>query len=293
MASFDIHSAFEFIKKETAETKVKEQNRAKDLLFEPIRIKTGSQSQDSLFNDLCEILSESSSLLNLTPVQNDIFHSDSGTAFVPMGIKKALLSIKSRFVVRPGNFQDLQNFVKYAYQNKIQYTLRGAGTWPFGGSIPMNNDVILDISYLDFFNLHRVTRHLTVAAGVIFANARQFLRDQGFSLRQDITNPHSGTICGWIATGGIGIGAYKYGHVKNSVEALLVLTPQGEWLILNSEDEEFDSFFGSEGQIGIIAGAILKINQLSYVTKPYAYSFEQPDAIFDFISLRLNGQEVW
>ena len=62
MSPFDIQSAFEQIKNETAEIRVKEQRKAKGLLFESMGIKSGLQSQDTLDRELQEILSESSSL---------------------------------------------------------------------------------------------------------------------------------------------------------------------------------------------------------------------------------------
>src|SRR4030042_828098 len=114
---------------------------------------------------------------------------------------------------------------------------------------------------------------------------RKFLRDHGYGLLQDITNPHSGTICGWIATGGLGIGAFKDGHVKNSGLAIRMLRPNGEWQTVLPTDEMFATIFGSEGQIGIIAGAVLKVQKQTYVSKPYAFSFENSEAVNHFVQL--------
>ncbi|RMD96389.1 MAG: FAD-binding oxidoreductase, partial [Calditrichaeota bacterium] len=164
-----------------------------------------------------------------------------------------------------------------------RYTLRGAGTWPFGGAIPLNREVILDLSYLDFFRLDADRAELTVGPGVIFAKVRKALREKGFALRQEITNPHSGTICGWIATGGLGLGAYKYGPVRNSVQALLLLLPDGEWKTIYPGDALFDQVMGSEGQVGIIAGAILRVKPLTFVSKPYAFSFSEIAAVQQFL----------
>lgn len=114
---------------------------------------------------------------------------------------------------------------------------------------------------------------------------RRYLRDNGFALRQQITNPNSGTICGWVVTGGLGIGAYKYGHVRNSVEAIFMLKPDGQWATLTPEDPLFEQVFDSEGQIGVVVGVSLKVKPQTYKSKPYAFSFTNPNHVRDFLKL--------
>ncbi|MEJ2535890.1 MAG: FAD-binding protein [Calditrichia bacterium] len=283
-----IQDAFDFLEKENAEKRVRSQQKSIDLLMEKYRTEHDPdelRTRDKLYIELKNVLSESSVLFHLNTAQKEVYHADSGTAFIPAGLKKILLNINERFVVRPGSITDLQKFVRFAYQKRIKYTIRGAGTWPFGGSIPLNQDIILDLSNLDFFKLDTLKHQLTVGPGVIFANMRTHLRDHGFGLLQDITNTNSGTICGWVVTGGLGIGAYKYGHVKNSVQAIFLIFPNGDSKIVTPEDELFDDIFGSEGQLGIVAGVVFKVKPLSYVSKPYAFSFKEAESVNKFIDL--------
>ncbi len=288
MLASDIEAKFFFLHKSTAVKRVKAQNESVNLLLE--RYRKGQKSANLLIGDqiylkLREQLSSATMIFALSAGQTSIYHNDSGTAFVPKVFKRLLLNIKERFVVRPGTLEDLQKFVQFAYQNKINYTIRGAGTWPFGGSVPLNQDVILDLSYLDFYNLDLESKQLTVGPGVIFADIRKYLQEKGFSLLQDITNPNSGTICGWIVCGGLGIGAYKYGHVRNSVKAIYLLRPNGEFQILTPDHELFDKVFGSEGQFGIVAGVIIQVRVQTYVSKPYAFSFPDTNSILQFLRL--------
>ncbi len=238
---------FDFLFKQTAQKKVQAQWNALELLFEKFKNSPEGAREleaDTLYQKLRMELSPVTVIFPLSAVQKEIFYNDSGTAFIPAVIKKLLLKIKARFVVRPGSLEDLQKFVKFCHRGKIHYVLRGAGTWPFGGAVPVNQEIILDLSYLDFYELQSKERRLIVAPGVLFADMRKYLKERGFGLRQDITNPHSGTICGWVATGGLGLGIYKYGHVKESVEALLLLTPEGGWRVLTPEQEEFHLILG-------------------------------------------------
>jgi glutamate synthase domain-containing protein 2/FAD/FMN-containing dehydrogenase/ferredoxin len=299
MITSDIEKKFQFLHQNSALRKIKAQKKAVELLLENFKEAGESNStikHDSLYGELLSILSEATTIFSLNDVQKEIYHADSGTAFVPQGLKKALLDIRERFVVRPGTLEDLQRFVQYAFEKNINYTIRGAGTWPFGGSIPLNQDIVLDLSHLDFFDLDSEKELLTVGPGVIFADIREYLRNNSFALLQDITNPNSGTICGWIVTGGLGIGAYKYGHVSNSVAAIYLLLPDGELQIINPENELFEKIFGSEGQIGIVTGIVLKIRSLSYISKPYAFSFPDSDTVVKFLNLleewKLNPSSI-
>ncbi|NOX37835.1 MAG: FAD-binding protein [Calditrichaeota bacterium] len=287
MSNSAISSYFDPLFQQSAAHRVRAQHQALDLLFEKFpELKDGQGlERDPVYTELRGLLSDASVLFSLSDVQQRIYHNDSGTAFIPEFFKKVLLTIRARFVVRPGTLEDLRQFVRYAGQHRLHYTIRGAGTWPFGGAVPMNHEVILDLSHLDFYHLHAAENLLTVGPGVIFADMRKYLRQKGFTLRQDITNPHSGTICGWVATGGLGLGAYKYGHVRQSVEAILLLNPQGEWISVHPGHEAFDQLFSSEGQLGIIAGITLRVQPLTYVSKPFAFSFPNAQSVQRFVEL--------
>ncbi|NUM34342.1 MAG: FAD-binding oxidoreductase, partial [Candidatus Brocadiae bacterium] len=285
MALNFLHDAMDFLKNSSCQYPMSRQKKSTDLLLEPWNIKESSEKieKDIHYQSLRKIVSSDTPIFSISPLQENIYHSDSGTAFVPGLIKGMFLHLKARFVVQPLNLQELRDVVKYAWDNHLKYTVRGTGTWPFGGCIPMNQDMLIDLGYLNFYNLYSEEKALAVGPGVIFKDMRPFLRDQGFSLETDITNPGSGTICGWIATGGIGIGVYKYGHIRNSVKSVLFLTPDGNWHTLTPEDALFDQIFGSEGQLGIVAGAVVSVKPLIYVSKTYAFSFPNIKHAYRFI----------
>ncbi len=275
MESNFLHDAVAFLKSSSCQNTISRQKKSTDLLLEPWNVRENNEKieKDTHYQSLRKIVSPYTPIFSLSPLQEDIYYADSGTAFVPGLIKKLFLQLKARFVVQPLNLEELRLVVRYAWDNHLKYSIRGSGTWPFGGCIPLNQDIVIDLGCLNFHCMYAQEESVVVGPGVLFKDMRAFLRDQGFSLETDITNPGSGTICGWIATGGIGLGVYKYGHVKNSIKALLFLTPDGNWHTLTPEEELFHHVFGSEGQIGIVAGAILHVKPLSYINKTFAFSF--------------------
>ena len=288
MSTIPFEKEFRFLMNASAEKRVKSQQNAVELLFENYRDalqSTAALKQDAAYQTLRKRLSDATVIFSLTDLQKQIYHNDTGTSMIPQALKRNLLNIKCRFVVRPGKLEDVQKFIEFARSEKVKFTIRGAGTWPFGGAVPLNNEVVLDLSYLDFHAIDPEKARLTVGPGVIFADMRRYLRDNGFALRQQITNPNSGTICGWVVTGGLGIGAYKYGHVRNSVEAIFMLKPDGQWATLTPEDPLFEQVFDSEGQIGVVVGVSLKVKPQTYKSKPYAFSFTNPNHVRDFLKL--------
>ncbi len=285
-------SPFDFLLQSTSAPRVAEQRRARQLLFRGFSTLQNGTSQvthDFAVAKLRKLLSEETEIFVPDEVQKEIYGNDTGTAMVPRLFKKLLVDIKFSFIVRPVTIEDARRFVQWAYQHKVHYTIRGAGTWPFGGCIPLEGAKILDLSYLDFIDVDAAAYMITVGPGALFPTLRKALKEYGLALRQDITNPNSGTLCGWIVTGGLGIGAYKYGGVKNSVAALLIIMPHGELKVLNKDEEEFDLFFGSEGQLGLVVGARVRVKEYETASKPFALVLPTREAVQEFIQLVGNA----
>jgi FAD/FMN-containing dehydrogenase len=179
--------------------------------------------------------------------------------------------------------EDIKKFVQTAVNNKLPFTIRGTGTWPFGGCVPLNGDIILDLSQLRRMTLNKQDSTLYIEPGVTFAEARNYLRDEGFTLIQEITNPYSGTVAGWISTGGQGLGSYKYGHVTESIAEIQIVTPSGEFKTCTKNDKDFSLYTGTEGQLGIITGITLKVQENRYISKPYAFTFQSCKESVEFI----------
>ena len=202
---------YDFLLKQTAIKKITEQGKARNLLLQGFQRHAKNVAINySHIEKLIGNISDASEIVLPDEVQKEIYFADTGTHIIPSLFKKLLTNISLAFIFRPGSIDDLQNFVKWAFQHKASYAIRGAGTWPFGGAVPLHNDILLDLSYLDFVKLNPEAKTLTFSAGLIFPNARKYLLQHGFALTQEISNAGSCTICGWLATGGLGIGIYKY-----------------------------------------------------------------------------------
>ena len=271
---------------DSAAERVASQARSVRLLYEMTLPGQGEQIPgDEDHRALTDLLSDASVVFRPDAVQREIYTSDSGTPAIPSFIRRSLVNLDTRLVVRPGTLADLHAFVGWVREHDRPWCLRGAGTWPFGGAVPVNGEMVLDLTHLDGIHPAADGETVLVGPGALVADIRQTLRERGLALKQEITNPHSGTLCGWIATGGLGLGAYKYGPVRCSVRTLLHLRPDGGLETLRPDSEEFAALFGSEGQLGVIAGARVEIKSDAFVSKPYAFSFVSVDQAVAFMNL--------
>ncbi len=280
-----------FLETQSAVQRVREQQNARNLLLGQSQLGQADSKRDKLTKDLMDRLSTATEIFWPDAVQKEIYANDSGTHIIPNLIKKLFTRIRVNGVVRPGTLGDAQTFVKWAIEKGQSYTVRGAGTWPFGGAVPLHDDWLLDLSNLDFLKLNEKHELLIFGAGALFPNIRAFLKSTGYALKQEITNPNSGTLAGWIVTGGLGLGSYKYGAVRDALEILLVLRPDGQIESLTPDHADFDTFFGSEGQVGIVLGGAISLRRQSFVSKPYAFSFESTKDVHTYCT-RLGEQGI-
>ncbi|MCW3978323.1 MAG: FAD-binding oxidoreductase, partial [Candidatus Bathyarchaeota archaeon] len=189
------------------------------------------------------------------------------------------------FVVRPKSVEEVSQIVEYANGNDIPVVPRGASTWGYGGTIPTNGGIVLALTDLKkIVDLDREGMTVTVEAGLRWKMLMEFLDERALVFNVYPSSAPSATIGGWLATGGLGIGSLKYGHLKEHVKEMRVVTPMGETLTLsNDEDPEFDSFIGSEGTLGVIAEVKLEVHPKPEKVLPELASFDDVETLVGVI----------
>jgi glycolate oxidase len=172
-------------------------------------------------------------------------------------------------------------------------TPRGAGTGLAGGAVPVRGGIVLDMSHMnhileiDIANLQVVTE-----PGVIQDRLNQALKPYGFFFPP---NPGSSAMCtvgGQIANNASGMRCVKYGTTKNYVLDLEVVLADGSIIHTGNRCLKTSSgydlsrlFVGSEGTLGIITKAVLKISALPKCRKLVMVSFPTPEAAGRSVSL--------
>ena len=165
------------------------------------------------------------------------------------------------------NIEQIQSIVKTANKYKTPIICRGAGTNTVGSCIPVNGGIILNFSKMNkILELNTQNMTIRVQPGVTVGEIQDAAEKVGLFYPPDPSNLKVSTIGGSIAQNSAGARCFKYGSTKNYVLDLKVITSDGELIstgsntVKNAVGYDLNSIFtGSEGTLGIVAEATLKL----------------------------------
>jgi glycolate oxidase len=187
-------------------------------------------------------------------------------------------------VVRPRTVEDCVKIVRIAAEEKVPITPRGSSTWGLGGSIPVFGGILIDFmgGMNKIIDIDPVGLTVTAQPGCTWKQVYDACMEKGLLLCSYPSSFPSATLAGWISTGGIGVGSYKYGSAGQNLRNLKVVMPDGT-LISTGFDKVLDNqsaynlqwlIVGAEGTLGLIAEVTLKLMPGPEIMKPLSYSFD-------------------
>jgi glutamate synthase domain-containing protein 2/FAD/FMN-containing dehydrogenase/ferredoxin/glutamate synthase domain-containing protein 1 len=184
-------------------------------------------------------------------------------------------------VLQPTTEEHLLEVFAIAREHKVPLTVRGAGTWGYGGAVPTRGGILIDLGLMDTIEVNSDALQLTVGPGARFLDIGRELEGHGLTLLT-MTSGKGGTLVGWVATGGVGFGTYRHGPVKNQLISIRVVTPDGKAKDIIAEDPEINYFLSTEGQMGIILKATLRVSRKPSRWFPVIIPFEDPSSAYAF-----------
>ncbi len=170
-------------------------------------------------------------------------------------------------VVRPSSAQQIASIVKLANEEEFGVIPRGSGSGLSGGSVPVENSVVLLTNHWNrILEIDQENHTAWVEPGVITAKLHDEVEKIGLFYPPD---PGSMTICtlgGNVAENAGGLRGLKYGVTKNYVMGLEAVLPSGEVIQVGGKSVKDvagyslkDLFIGSEGTLGIFTKILLKL----------------------------------
>lgn len=170
-------------------------------------------------------------------------------------------------VLKPGNTEEISAIVKYCNTNLLPITPRGAGTGMAGGALPIKGGIVLSMERLNrILEIDEKNFQITVEPAVVNFEMQKAVEEKGLAYPPDPASWMSSFIGGNIATNAGGPKAVKYGVTAQYVLNLEVVLPNGEviWTgsntLKNSTGYNLTQLFvGSEGTLGIITKAVLRL----------------------------------
>ncbi len=169
-------------------------------------------------------------------------------------------------VVRPASEGEVARIVALANDSRTPLVARGAGSSLTGASV-LEGAIILDTRRMDrVLKVDTVNWLVHVQAGICLEALNEKLREHGFFFPPDPASSSICTVGGAIAEGSGGLRCVKYGTMKDWVTAMRVVLPNGRVTNLGEPLAKnragFDLvhlFVGSEGTLGVVLDAYLKI----------------------------------
>jgi D-lactate dehydrogenase (cytochrome) len=183
-------------------------------------------------------------------------------------------------VVFPESVDDALAIVRTCIRHETPMIPFGAGTSLEGHIGALQGGVSIDMSRMD-----KITRlsvedlDVTVQAGVTRRQLDARLRPEGVFFSVD--PGADATIGGMIATGASGTTTVRYGAMRENVLSLLVVTADGELVRTHSRARKSSAgydltrlFVGSEGTLGLIVEATLRVHPTPEAMAAAVLSFE-------------------
>jgi len=170
-------------------------------------------------------------------------------------------------VLFPQDEEQISQILKLANQEKFNVVPRGSGTGLSGGSIPVDNSVIVVMTrWNNIIEIDKDNLTAWVQPGVITGALQKEVEKLGLFYPPDPGSLNVCTIGGNVANNAGGLRGLKYGVTKNYVLGVEMILPNGELLKTGGKNMKDvagynlrDFIVGSEGTIGIVTKILLKL----------------------------------
>jgi FAD/FMN-containing dehydrogenase len=180
---------------------------------------------------------------------------------------RGLYEGRSALVLRPGTTDQVAKILALANRRRIAVVPQAGNTGLVGGQIPMHGEILLSVSRLN--KVRAVDPQgftMTVETGLTLAEAQAAADNVNRLFPLSLPSEGTCRIGGNLGTNAGGVAVLAYGNTRQLVLGLEVVLADGRiWNGLNALKKDNtgydlkDLFIGSEGTLGVITAAVLKL----------------------------------
>lgn len=171
-------------------------------------------------------------------------------------------------VVRPRSTEEVATVLRVCHAHGQSVVTQGGLTGLAGGATPRSSDVVLNLERLSGVEeIDESAGTVTVRAGTVLSVVQEAVAARGLELAYDLGARGSCHIGGNIATNAGGNRVLRYGMVREQVLGLEVVLADGtvvsslhKMLKNNAGYDIKQLFIGSEGTLGVITRAVLRLH---------------------------------
>jgi FAD/FMN-containing dehydrogenase len=174
---------------------------------------------------------------------------------------------RASVVLRPGTTEEVSKILALACEHGIPVVPQAGNTGLVGGQTPMNGEILLSVGRLNRVRaLDPAGYTMTVEAGLTLAEAQAAAGGVDRLFPLSLPSEGSCQIGGNLGTNAGGLSVLAYGNARQLVLGLEVVLADGRvWNGLSALKKDNtgydlkDLFIGSEGTLGVITAAVLKL----------------------------------
>lgn len=197
-------------------------------------------------------------------------------------------------VVQPTSIDEVQDIVRHAARFGIPLTGWGAGTSLEGNAATAQGGIAVDFSLMNkITEVSNEDMLCVIEPGVTREQLNADLRDSGLFFPVD--PGANATLGGMISTRASGTTTVKYGSMRDNVLALKVVLPDGRLIKTGTRARKSAAgydlthlFTGSEGTLGLIVEATLRLHPRPEATLAATWDFATEQGAIDTVAMAIQ-----
>jgi glycolate oxidase len=182
----------------------------------------------------------------------------------------------------------VQAVLRHATQTATPLVIRGGGTGLAGAATAADGGIVLDVTGMNrIVEIAAADELAVVEPGVITADLDRAARRHGLRYAPDPASVEISTVGGNIATNAGGLRCAKYGVTRDAVLGLDIVLADGRLIhtgrraIKGVTGYDLTSLFvGSEGTLGVIVGATVRLRPIPLATSTISAYFSDAASAF-------------
>ncbi len=198
----------------------------------------------------------------------------------------------------PSSTDEVSHLLALCFREGIAVVPSGGRTGLAGGAVAAKGEVVLSLDRMRKMGaVDPLALTVAVEAGAVTEAVHEHCKPHGLTWPVDFASKGSSTVGGNIATNAGGVRVIRYGLTRNWVLGLTVVLMDGTVLRMNGSLEKNNTgidlrqvFIGSEGILGVITEAILKLTPVPGDREVFLFGLADLPAVFDlFEASRKSG----
>ena len=228
---------------------------------------------------LAEVLSEGAVIAD--PTETRVYECDALTAY----------KCPPLCAVLPSSTEEVSAVMRICHEEGVPVVPRGAGTSLAGGALPTADSVILGVARLgDVLETDYANRFIRVEAGRTNLSVTGAVEAHGFFYAPDPSSQLACAIAGNIAMNSGGAHCLKYGVTTNNLMGVTMVMADGEVVEIGGAHLDAGGLdllgliCGSEGQLGVVTEATLRILPKPEGARPVLIGFDSNEVAGQCVS---------